>query len=139
MAGGIVQRFSGAGNVLKYPGAGVGTAFKKGDLVDISNGTVIIGASTTVRGIAMTDDKASADIEVELIDHSAIYIMYFTGTLAATLVGDYMDVTYTTTAQTAIAYSSTADVYCVGLYDAVGTVNGRILVKFKYTSMVGHA
>ena len=137
MAGGIVERFGGAGQVLKFVSGGVGTAFKIGDLVGLTNGTVIIGATTVVHGIALHDDVASGDIDVELLDPAGIYIMYFTGTLADTLIGDKMDVTYTTTVQTAIPYSATGDVYCVGLYDAIGTVNGRILVKFKYTNLVG--
>jgi hypothetical protein len=139
MAGGIVQRYNGAGQVLKFPAGGVGTAFKIGDLVEIDDGNIIIAATDCIKGIALTDDKASADIDVELLDPAGIYIMYYTGTLAKALVGDYMDITFTTTAQTAITYSSTGDIYCVGLYDPIGTVNGRILVRFKYDNLVGHA
>jgi len=128
---GIVERHSGAGEVLTITGGGVGTAFKIGDLVDLDDGTVIIGAENACIGIALTDDEASADIDVELLDPNAIYRMYYDGTTATTLIGDALTITWTTTVQEAKTYATYADVYCVGLYDAAGTVDGRILVRFS--------
>ena len=109
--------------------------FDAGDPVQFSAGYVVVATAGSIHGIARRDATATqtSTIEVELIDPNALYSVRCSSGLthALTLPGTMADFQFTTPGSMVIE-DGTTDVYIVGLdpRDAVGTTNGRVLVRF---------
>jgi hypothetical protein len=119
---------------------GSGTqAYKAGDLVKFSSGTIIVATSGEIDGIARRDatGTTSSVTEVELINLDSVYVCkYKASATAQALVGDILDFTFTAGGHTLDESGATTDVVCVALdpRDAVTTSGGRLYVQFMAAS-----
>lgn len=129
-----VWLLSGNPQVLDFPEAATQTGlWADGDLVDLSSsGLVQAGTAGNFIGICRktATGTTSTKIPVELLDPNALYVATYSGTITQALVGDLLDFTFTVGGHTLLETFATTDVYCVGLYDAVNTVSGRLIVRF---------
>jgi hypothetical protein len=118
-------------------------SFGAGDLVKMnSTGKVMIATAGLIFGIAKANANGSANYvhEIELINADSIYSTRYNGNTAQAVVGDHLDFTFTTAANGGhVASIGNNDAYCVDLdsRDALGTANGRILIRFKSANSYG--
>lgn len=127
--------------VSAQEGAGTQT-FKRGDLLKFdASGQVVIATAGVMHAIALADASGTQAtlLEIELLDPTAVYIAYYKSSATAqALVGDTLDFTFTAGAHTLDEGSgASTDTYCVGLYDAVGTTGGRLMVRFPAALFLG--
>jgi hypothetical protein len=119
---------------------GSGTqAYKSGDLVKFSSGTIVVATSGAIDGIARRDATGTTNsvTEVELINLDSVYVAkYKASATAQTLVGSIVDFTFTAGAHTLDESAASTDAICVALdsRDAVTTSGGRLLIQFMAAS-----
>ena len=129
---------------------GTATTWYKGDLVKTASGLVNAIASTgAITGIALAASSATtnADIDIQLLDPAAIYLMRVQSSdySAIAYVGESCALDFTKGVQRVNADSaSPADVTVVGIYGpdkhadgATGILEGRVLVRFNYICFTG--
>lgn len=129
---------------------GSATTWYKGDLVVTASGLVNAQAAVgAITGIAMDDASITSyeRIDIALIDPAAIYVMRmeYDDYSARALIGLKYPITYSTGYQRINSDSqSNPDVYIVGIHPSdklangsTGIVEGRVLVRFIYTTFIG--
>ena len=144
MAGGPVRSLDGlSGQVIPALEGSATQAYKVGDLVQFETaGRIIVATAGSISGIATTKAKGTADTvtSVELLSPDKVYIAYYKASaITQALIGDCLDFVFDVGAHYLDESSATTDVYCVGLYDPVGTVGGRLLVRFYGTLFTASA
>ena len=115
---------------------GSGTqAYKAGDLVKWSAGTIIVATGGAIDGIARRDatGTTSSVTEIELLNFDSVYVVRKNTTTAQTDIGATFDCTFTLGAHVFTTGGSGVDCVCVALdpRDAIGTSGGRLYVQFK--------
>lgn len=127
-----------AGNPIVVYGVEHATdgAWQIGDLLKIgSNGKWQLGTTGLFYGIARTNANGAENTvhEIELISFKNVYSVRYSAATSVALIGDGIDFTFTTVgAQPCGIGGADADGYIVALdtRDPVGTVGGRVWVKF---------
>ena len=149
-----VQLYSGVESqvvTMENSTHGSATTWYRGDLVVTSSGLVNdIGASGAFTGIALANASATSytDIDIALIDLSAIYLMRIESgeESARAYIGEAFGLSWTAGVQRIDISETTAgsvDVYLVGIYPedigvaSAGVDEGRVLVRFVHDVLAG--
>jgi len=108
------------------------TTYDAGEVVDIANGSVAIGADAKCAGVALKDASGTDTMTpVILLTPEQTWSICYNGTTALTLIGNTYLMTFTTGAQCLTSTTSTPTVVVVGLDPRDGAkAYGRLLVKF---------
>ena len=119
------------------------TTYDAGEIVNVVNGSVAIGAHDGCAGVALKDAGAVTEMTpIILITPEQIWSVCYNGTTALTLIGNTYLMTFTTGAQCLTSTTSTPTVTIVGLDPRDGAkLYGRVLVKFLASNctMTGEA
>jgi hypothetical protein len=106
--------------------------YDAGEVVDVNNGSVAIGADAKCAGVALKDAEDTASkTPVILLTPEQIWSIGYNGTTAATQIGNTYLMTFTTAGQCLTSTTSTPTCVVVGLDPRDGAkAYGRLLVKF---------
>lgn len=129
-----VRRWGGGDptNIVNGVEAAGTQAYKAGDLVKFTSGTVAIATAGAIHGIALKDAAGvtSTAAPIELIDYNAVYeVDYKNSAPAQSVVGTMVDATFTAGAHTWDESGASTDAYCVGFTTAAAT-DAKILIRF---------
>ena len=108
------------------------TTYDAGEIVNVVNGSVAIGASDGCAGVALKDaGGTTTKTPIILITPEQIWSVCYNGTTATTLIGNTYLMTFTTSLQCLTSATSTPTVTLVGLDPRDGAkLYGRVHVKF---------
>jgi len=121
--------------VREYTSAAT-TTYDAGEVVDVTSGSVAIGADDKCFGVALKDAGGTTTMTpVILITPEQIWSICYNGTTALTIIGNPTLLTFTTAAQCATTTTSTPTATIVGLDPRDGAkLYGRVLIKFMAAS-----